>query len=215
MNKKWVHIFSAMAALAFSAGINTARAQDAATSKIIGTENTGQAGNFGAEYQILFGFLTKISESLQGSKDRESTVTNLIAAPKAVEGQVEQIAPSSTLATAQTKSLSRSENLSRIEGGRSNSVLNWFLSKDFNIDDPFDSFLKLREKDREKNSDLEDAIEKAEVPEFAFAVGLTEALNGFGKDKVREISKDNSPKEDAVESDRDFSTFFTNPSTKE
>ena len=58
-------------------------------------------------------------------------------------------------------------------------------------------------------------IEKAGVPEFAFAAGLTQALDGFGKTRLQENNKDN-PTKDAVETDRDFSSSLTNiPSTKE
>ncbi len=213
MKKLW--LYRLIAAFGLTACLHLAgeaRAQDLLERKDIATN---PAGTFGAEYGIMFTFVEKIKGALQGSTDNESTATNLTALPQSVDGKVE--ADTSIQASAKV----REQGLQKLTVDRdikAQPILSWFLSKDFNLDDPFEAMMdskrlvgatKLRDRD---GGEVDAMTEAIAIPQFTFLAGLTNALDTMMKAKDADLT---SSRVTAAKDAKDFDplTYLLNPST--
>ncbi|KAB2841659.1 hypothetical protein F9K50_03520 [bacterium] len=190
------------------------RAQDMLEKKdnVLGTQNP--AASFGAEYQLMFQFVEKLKGALQSSTDKDSTAANLTALPKSVDGKVEAEAPIQG-ATAREHGLRK---LAVERDITAQPILSWFLSKDFNLDDPFAAMTdskrlvgvtKLRDRDGDEVDAMTEAIA---IPQFTFLAGLTNALDAMMKAKDADLT---SSRVTAAKDAKDFDplTYLLNPST--
>jgi len=149
------------------------------------------SANIGAEYRVMTEYLTKITEALQGSNDKDSTVNNLTALPERTGVDLKGAVAKPEETTTRERTLA---SRGGIEGLGGAGILGWIFSKDFNIDDPFEAPLKSRrvelEREREKDDGVGALEAQVDVPQFSYIVGLSKAFNDVvlpSKDQVVEI----------------------------
>lgn len=213
MRKTWVHRLLAVSGLAACICLaGQVHAQDLLerNPKIQG--QSGAEASFGPEYQAMFKMLAKMSEALQGSTDSASTAANLSQMPEKMEGSIEAKA----FVSGDT---SRENSYSRVEGEKTfkgQAFLAWLISKDFNLDDPFDALLKQRHVEtlnrrQLRESEIDSAAEAAGIPQFTYLAGITHALDAMMiKDKDLESTSIRGVEKDSR--DLDPLTFLTTPS---
>ncbi|MDL1872063.1 hypothetical protein FBR05_07630 [Deltaproteobacteria bacterium PRO3] len=191
------------------------RAQDLLEKKdnTLGTQNP--AASFGAEYQLMFQYVEKLKAALQSSTDKDSTAANLTALPKSVDGKVEAEASIQASAKVRERGL---QGLSVDRDITAQPFLSWFLSKDFNLDDPFEAMMDSKRfvgasRIRDRDGDEVDAMAEAiAVPQFKLLAGLTNALDSMMKAKDAELTS--SSRVTATKDSKDFDplTYLLSPS---
>lgn len=210
-------LYRLVAALGLAACLTAAgelRAQDLLEKKdnTLGTQNP--SASFGAEYQVMFQFVEKLKAALQSSTDKDSTAANLTALPQSVDGKVEADA-SFQDATA------REHGFRKLAAERditAQPVLSWFLSKDFNLDDPFAAMMdskrflgasRIRDRDGDEGEAIAEAIA---IPQFKLLAGLTNALDSMMKAKDAELTSSSRVTSTKDSKDFDPLTYLLNPS---
>ncbi|MCC7344208.1 MAG: hypothetical protein IT573_04665 [Deltaproteobacteria bacterium] len=213
MKNNRLHRLVAALGLAACLAAGELRAQDLLEKKdnTLGTQNP--AASFGAEYQVMFQFVEKLKAALQSSTDKDSTAANLTALPQSVDGKVEADA-SFQGATAREHSFRK---LAAERDITAQPVLSWFLSKDFNLDDPFEAMMDSKRfigatRIREREGDAADAMAEAiAIPQFRLMAGLTNALDAMMKAKDADLT---SSRVTSTKDAKDFDplTYLLNPS---
>ncbi len=213
MKNNRLHRLVAALGLAACLAAGELRAQDLLEKKdnTLGTKNP--AASFGAEYQVMFQFVEKLKAALQSSTDKDSTAANLTALPQSVDGKVEADA-SFQGATAREHSFRK---LAAERDITAQPVLSWFLSKDFNLDDPFEAMMDSKRfigatRIREREGDAADAMAEAiAIPQFRLMAGLTNALDAMMKAKDADLT---SSRVTSTKDAKDFDplTYLLNPS---
>ena len=213
MRKTWVHRLLAVSGLAACFCLaGQVHAQDLLERKPKLQGQSGAEASFGPEYQAMFRMLAKVSEALQGSTDSASTAANLSQMPEKMEGAVEAKA----FVSGDT---SRQSAYTRVDGEtnfKGQAFLAWLISKDFNLDDPFDTLMKQRHVEtlnrrQLRDSEIDTVAESAGIPQFTYLVGITHALDAMMvKDRDLESTSIRGVEKDS----RDFDplTFLTTPS---
>lgn len=214
MKNNRLHRLVAALGLAACLAAGELRAQDLLEKKdnTLGTQNP--AASFGAEYQVMFQFVEKLKAALQSSSDKDSTAANLTALPQSVEGKVEADASFQGAAA-------REHSFRKLAADRditAQPFLSWFLSKDFNLDDPFEAMMDSKgfagaTRIREREGDAADAMAEAiAIPQFKLLAGLTNALDAMMKAKDAELTS--SSRVTATKDAKDFDplTYLLSPS---
>lgn len=199
MKNRWVHRLVASLGVATCFVMVGELSAQEQLKKDVPSSALGSAGNVGAEYQVMFDFLGKISQALQGSTDSTAASAKLVELPRVVDEKFETKANLEPQSNIQA----REHGLKRLAGSedfKGQPMLAWFLSKDFNIEDPFSAMMDSKQfagtnlSHRERVVGADDSMAEAiAIPQFMFAAKLTQALDTMVKDKDSELTATRGP----------------------
>lgn len=191
-------------ALALLGGLALVSVASPAQAQQLAPRDNSANTNIGAEYRVMLEYLTKFTEAMQGSTDKDSTVTNLTALPEKTGVDLKGTAKEEGTATAERSFLAKREEAGGLGGA---GFLSWVFSKEFNIDDPFEAPLKREKIERAKREPAkEDEVDtldsQIDSPQFSYIIGLSKAMNEAFLPRERVIQVKGQEKEDA-----DFGAF--------
>lgn len=195
MKTKWfgvaLAVFGGLAAVSVA---NPANAQQQLATR-------DNSANIGAEYKVMVEYLTKFTEAMQGSNDKESTVTNLTALPEKTGVDLKGTEKEEEAAPA-TRSLLVKRGGEGREGFGGAGFLSWLFSKDFNIENPFEVPLKRERIERSRlepsKEDEVDALDaQVNSPQFTYIIGLSKAVDDAFLPRERPIEVKGQEKEAA------------------